>query len=80
MNQVYVHYFGILADQRGLADESLQSRAPTVLALYHELAGKFALYRQVEFLRAAVNDEFVEWSCPINDNDRIAFMPPMSGG
>jgi molybdopterin converting factor small subunit len=31
-------------------------------------------------LRVAVNDEFCEWSAPLQPGDRVVFIPPVAGG
>ena len=31
-------------------------------------------------LKTAVNEEFVELDHPLTDDDRVAFLPPVSGG
>ena len=50
------------------------------MELYTELDAEHRLGLSANDLRAAVNDEFAAWSHPLNDGDRIAFLPPMSGG
>lgn len=76
----HISYYGMLAERRGLSDESLQSHATTPRKLYQEIDSRHQLGLAVTDMRAAVNDEFVSWDHPLNDGDRIAFLPPMSGG
>jgi len=71
-----VCYFGLLAERRGLTEERITTAATTPAGLYAELE----LGVSISGLRAAVNDEFVPWDHPLNDGDRIALLPPMSGG
>ncbi len=75
-----VSYFGLLAERRGLSDESLTSHATTPAELYTELNDAHHLGLKIEHFRAAVNDEFAPWDLSLHDQDRIAFLPPMSGG
>lgn len=75
-----VCYFGLLAERRGLSEESVTSSATTPAMLYAELDATHALGLAVEDFRAAVNDEFVSWNHPLAGNDTIALLPPMSGG
>jgi molybdopterin synthase sulfur carrier subunit len=77
VNTYHIQYYGLLADRRGMTEETVQHPALTPAALHDELLGdKTARYS----IRAVVNDEFVAWDRPLKDQDRVAFLPPMSGG
>ena len=80
MNTYQIHYFGLLSERRGLADESVASPETTARGLYDALAAEHHFGMPGQDLRAAVNDEMVSWDHPLNDGDHIAFLPPMSGG
>ncbi len=73
---VIVCYFGLLAERRGLTEERVATAATTPAGLYAELE----LGVSISGMRAAVNDEFVPWDHPLSDGDRVALLPPMSGG
>ena len=80
MNTYHIHYFGMLAERRGLADETTSAEAATAAGIFAILAAKHALGIDRAAVRVAVNDELVSWNHPLNDGDRIALLPPMSGG
>ena len=80
MNTYRIQYFGLLAERRGLADETIASAATTPAAIYQEIVSRHPLGMAMRDLRAVVNDEFASWDQPLKDGDRIAFLPPMSGG
>lgn len=75
-----IHYFGLLAERRGLATESISHPATTPAGLFQAIDGEHPLGMQVRDLRVAVNDEFVPWSHELKNNDQVSFLPPMSGG
>jgi molybdopterin synthase sulfur carrier subunit len=75
-----VHYFGLLADRRGRMEETVVSEATTPAGLYAELERAHHLGLAMQDLRVAVNDEFVAWNHSLKDQDRVALLPPMSGG
>lgn len=80
MNTYSIQYFGLLAERRGRTDETIISAASTPGAVYQEIDGRVPLGTAMKDLRAVVNDEFASWNQPLNNGDRIAFLPPMSGG
>jgi molybdopterin converting factor subunit 1 len=80
MKAVQVQYFAILREQRGLAEEKLETEAPTPAALYDELRARYAFTLPVERIRAAVNGDFVAVSEPLQDGDTLVFIPPVAGG
>lgn len=80
MNSYTVHYYGLLGERRKLTEERLSSSASTARELYQELDRQHHFSLVIGDLRAAVNDEFVSWDHPLAANDRVAFLPPMSGG
>lgn len=80
MNTYQIHYLGLLADRRGLATETISCEAATPAGLYRELCAAHPLGLAMRDVRVAVNDEFAAWDRPLENGDRIAFLPPMSGG
>ncbi len=80
MISVTVHYFAILREQRGLAEEKFATAAATPTALYDELRARHKFTLPADRVRAAVNDEFVTATTPLRDGDRIVFIPPVAGG
>jgi molybdopterin converting factor small subunit len=80
MNTYQIHYLGLLSDRRGLAHETLFSQASTAAELYDFLQKEYSLGLLASQIKVAVNDEFAAWDRQINDQDLIAFLPPMSGG
>lgn len=80
MNTYRISYYGLLADRRGLAEETLAHPAATPAELFASLAAAHPLGLAQAALRVAVNDEFVPWDHPLREGDRIALLPPMSGG
>lgn len=77
---VRICYFGLLAERRGLAEESLETSATTAAELVAELGARHLPGFSTRDLRAAVNDEFVAWDHPLQEGDQVALLPPMSGG
>ncbi len=77
---VTVHYYGLLAERRGLAEERIATISANAAELYAELDARHRLGLSSENFRVAVNDEFVSWDHPLQENDLIALLPPMSGG
>lgn len=77
---VHVQYFAILREQRGVAQENLRTTAATPTALYEELRARHGFTLPADRVRAAVNDEFVAGSTPLQDGDRLVFIPPVAGG
>lgn len=80
MNTYSIQYFGLLAERRGLAEETIITAATTPASIYQEIDGRRPLGMAMKDLRAVVNDEFSSWDQPLTDGDRLAFLPPMSGG
>lgn len=80
MNTYQIQYFGLLAERRGLAEETVSLDAATPATVLGVLASAHPLGVVRSALLAAVNDEFVPWDHPLHDGDRIALLPPMSGG
>ena len=80
MTSVDVHYFAILREQRGLAQEKLATAAATPGALYEELRARHGFTLPGDRIRAAVNDTFVPANALLREGDRVVFIPPVAGG
>ncbi|MBX9573591.1 MAG: MoaD/ThiS family protein [Candidatus Obscuribacterales bacterium] len=77
---VQINYFALFREQRGLAEETVETGADTVGQLYEELQKRHRFTLPKNSLRAALNDEFCQWECALKAGDRIVFIPPVAGG
>jgi len=77
---VQVRYFAVLKEERGLGEESVQTEAETILALYEELKTKYNFVLPASRVRVAVKDEFVDFDSPLEDQSEIILVPPVAGG
>jgi molybdopterin synthase catalytic subunit len=76
--------FRFLARLRELAGTDLETiDIPidwTVSDMYDSLRRTHPGLPERDGVRAAVNQEFAEWSSRVSDGDEVAFIPPVSGG
>lgn len=80
LKHVTVRYFALVGARRGTQTEPYETTAETTRQLLHEIqqSGRFPLTTNI--VKAAINDEFVDWDAPIHDGDQVTFLPPFSGG
>lgn len=77
---VHVQYFAVLREQAGRGSEVIQTVAADPERLYEELRRLRGLSVPRSMLRVAVNEEFADWQRPLEDGDRVVFIPPVAGG
>ncbi|MBK7011314.1 MAG: MoaD/ThiS family protein [Xanthomonadales bacterium] len=54
--------------------------AASLASLYDEVRQRHDFNLDRERLRVAVNGHIVAWDHPLNEDDEIVFLPPVSGG
>ena len=77
---IHVHYYALLREERGLNQETVQTKAATASELYQELKEKHHLKLSINLLKIAVNNEFTDWQRKLNAGDTVVFLPPVAGG
>lgn len=80
MKSVQLTHYAVLREQRGVGSETRETSAETVGELYDELAAQYGFTLAQNFVRAALNSEFVAMDAPFETGDEIAFIPPVAGG
>ena len=78
--KVRLLYFASLADRAGCAEESVETNARDPATLYDEIHERHTFNLGRDRVRVAVNGEIVNWNHPLNEDDEIVFLPPVSGG
>jgi molybdopterin converting factor small subunit len=80
--RVKVLFFGRLKEIAGTGEELVEIapgwRIEDLFASFVARRPEFAEYRGS--LVASRNQEFVAWSTPLDSEDEIGFLPPVSGG
>jgi molybdopterin converting factor subunit 1 len=80
--RVKVLFFGRLKDVAGRAEQTCElPGGATIESLFADLSkknGELARFRPS--LVASRNQEFAAWDTPLEGNDEIALLPPVSGG
>jgi molybdopterin converting factor subunit 1 len=77
---IHIRYFASLREERGLSQEDILTEASTAQELYRELSVRYALSFPVERLTVSLNDEFRSMLTPLENGDRVVFIPPVAGG
>ena len=77
---VHIKYFALLREQRGVANESVQTRSQTARQLFNELCQRHRFSLGHDRLNVAVNEEFADWETRLNNEDTVVFIPPVAGG
>ncbi len=77
---VTVRYYARLKEEAGVAQESLETSAGTIEALWKELVERHSFTLDASLIRAAQADEFCTWKAPLVPGALVVFMPPVAGG
>lgn len=77
---VVIRYFALVGPRRGTQTETYQTEAATARQLLHEIQAGSQIPLTTNIVKAAINDEFVDWDAAIQDGDQITLLPPFSGG
>jgi len=78
---VKVRFFARLRELAGVETQALQVQPNATLSeVYAMLRGMHDALPEQTAVRAALNQEFAEWSTRVRDGDEVAFIPPVSGG
>ena len=80
--RVRVLFFGIVRERIGVREEMLELPAGASVAdLLAALGARYEKFGDAAgSLRVAVNEEYVDSSSALSDNDEVAIIPPVSGG
>jgi molybdopterin converting factor subunit 1 len=80
--RVKVLFFGRLREVAGRSEQTVELPAGVSLGQLFEICAsrrpELARYRSS--LVASRNQEFAAWDSPLEPDDEIAFLPPVSGG
>ena len=80
MGQVKIEYFAVLKEQAGREREDLSvSEGANVMQIYETLAKRHNFSLRPEYIRAAVNDMFVNADHVVQPGDKVVFIPPVAG-
>lgn len=80
MTSITVEYFAQLREQSGQSRETIDSSAASLRDLYDEQKQRYGFRLDASQLRVAVNACFRDWAEPLNEGDRVVFVPPVAGG
>lgn len=78
--KVKVLYFASLRDNTQIPEETIETNAKTIDELYFELNEKYNFSIKKDHLRAAQNEEYVNFNSTLTELDTIVFIPPVAGG
>jgi molybdopterin-guanine dinucleotide biosynthesis protein A len=78
--EVIVEYFAKLSQEAQTHCETLQTTAATLTGLWEEVRLKHGFTLDFSHIKPAINNEFAQWTSPLESGQIIAFMPPFAGG
>lgn len=79
MKRITLRYYSLIPTP-GIHETPYETEAGTARELLHELQAKRAIPLTTNIVKAARNDQFIEWDDPFADGDTLTILPPFSGG
>ncbi len=80
MKTVCIRYFAAFRDAAGVSEETVNSNATTLSALFRERAGAHTALHEETAAKVALNDVLADWSDTFENGDEVLFFPPVAGG
>ena len=77
---IHLSYFALLREERGVDSETIATNVVTALDLYKDLQVQHNFSLSENTIKLSINDTFLPWQTELKDEDRIVFIPPVSGG
>ncbi len=78
--EIEILYFALLREEAGVAREVWSGDCRTAGELYAEARERHGLSLDPGTVRLAVNDVFASADTELSAGDRVAFIPPVTGG
>lgn len=78
--KIKIEYYGYLIEAFNCREEYLETDEITLTDLFQQQCIKYNITCDIQNIRAAINDEFAEWTDFCHNGDTIAFLPPATGG
>jgi molybdopterin converting factor small subunit len=78
--EVHVQYVALFRDQTGKSQEAIKTDAPNAIELYAQIQHTYKLPLSSRHVKIAINDVFCDGQTPLQQGDRIIFLPPAAGG
>lgn len=77
---IKIQYFAVLQEITGCSSETLSLQVgSTPETVYQTLKDRYDLPNQNR-LKVAINDCFCSWDSRLSKDDKIVFIPPVTGG
>ncbi len=84
MKTIHIKYFASIREAVGLGTETVNTVAPTVVALRDELIARGGVYAESlargKAVRVAINQTLAIETAPLVGGAEVAFFPPVTGG
>jgi molybdopterin synthase sulfur carrier subunit len=77
---VTVEYFAQFRALAGKDSEAVAIGAGAADELYGRIRDRYGFPLERHSVHLAVNDAYAPWDRPLRPGDRVAFLPPVSGG
>jgi molybdopterin converting factor small subunit len=77
---VTVRYYARLKEEAGIAQETVETAATNVGALWNEVSGRHQFTLETRLVKVAQADEFCPWDTRLIPGALVVFMPPVAGG
>jgi molybdopterin converting factor subunit 1 len=80
LHQISIRFFAMLREQAGVSALECHTAAGTPGELYQELQTSHGLQFPVTLLRVAINGRYSTMEAPLQNGDRVVYIPPVAGG